>query len=239
MLRNLSDLHGRTLGATDGPIGHVKDFYFDDTSWVIRYVVADTGNWLPGRLVLLPPRVFGDDALGPVDASTAVLAVHLSRHRIETSPSIDAHRPVSRQTEVAYYSHFGWPAYWPDFGIGVIAGIPAVKLPPVPGHSLHHGHLQRDDVHLRSTGAVTGYHLQATDGPIGTVRGFLMDAPTWTLRELLVDTGPWYAPKLISVPTVHVTRLDHATSAVHVDLSLLELRQTHRHEVAHLTPAID
>ncbi len=239
MLRDLSDLHGRTLGATDGPIGHVKDFYFDDTSWVVRYVVADTGSWLPGRLVLLPPRVFRDDALGPVEAAPDVLAVDLSRPRIETSPSIDAHRPVSRQTEAAYYSHFGWPAYWPDFGLGVLAGIPAVKLPPDSGPTLPHDDREGDDVHLRSTGAVTGYHLQATDGSIGTVRGFRIHVATWTLRELIVDTGPWYAPTPIYVPTVHVTRLDHTTSAMHVELSLLELRQTLRHEVAHITPATD
>jgi hypothetical protein len=59
MLQNIKELYGRKLAALDGDIGHVKDFYFDDENWVIRYLVADTGSWLTGRLVLLTPHVFG------------------------------------------------------------------------------------------------------------------------------------------------------------------------------------
>jgi hypothetical protein len=36
MLRNMKDLEGLSLGATDGVIGEVKNFYFDDEAWVIR-----------------------------------------------------------------------------------------------------------------------------------------------------------------------------------------------------------
>ena len=59
MLHNLKQIRGHKLAASDGAIGHVKDFYFDDKTWAIRYVVADTGNWLTGRLVLLSPYSFG------------------------------------------------------------------------------------------------------------------------------------------------------------------------------------
>ena len=55
MLRSIKQLHGAKLGASDGEIGHVKDFYFDDQNWAVRYVVADTGSWLPGRQVLISP----------------------------------------------------------------------------------------------------------------------------------------------------------------------------------------
>ncbi|MEO8921887.1 MAG: PRC-barrel domain-containing protein, partial [Caldimonas sp.] len=34
------------------PVGHVKDFYFDDEEWVVRYLVVDTGGWLSSRKVL-------------------------------------------------------------------------------------------------------------------------------------------------------------------------------------------
>src|SRR5204862_501986 len=56
MLRSLRQLYGKKLGASDGDIGHVKDFYFNDQQWAIRYVVADTGSWLSGRLVLISPQ---------------------------------------------------------------------------------------------------------------------------------------------------------------------------------------
>ncbi|MEW6652987.1 MAG: PRC-barrel domain-containing protein [Bacteroidota bacterium] len=43
------------LHSRDGEIGKVKEFYFDDNHWTIRYLVADTGNWLTGRQVLISP----------------------------------------------------------------------------------------------------------------------------------------------------------------------------------------
>jgi hypothetical protein len=61
MLHNTQSLYGRTLSATDGEIGHVQDFYFDDQTWAARYLVVDTGTWLTGRKVLLPSDAFGDD----------------------------------------------------------------------------------------------------------------------------------------------------------------------------------
>jgi len=60
MLRSLRQLYGKKLGASDGDIGHLKDFYFNDQQWAIRYVVAVTASWLSGRLVLIPPHAFGN-----------------------------------------------------------------------------------------------------------------------------------------------------------------------------------
>ena len=37
MLRSMKELEGYAIHATDGTIGHVKDFYFDDESWVVRF----------------------------------------------------------------------------------------------------------------------------------------------------------------------------------------------------------
>ena len=112
MLRSTKQLHGDKLGATDGEIGHVKDFYFDDQNWAIRYLVVDTGSWLPGRQVLISPH-----SLGALDSAGKVLSVKLTRKQIEDSPSIDAHKPVSRQWEEEYYRYYGWPFYWQGDGL--------------------------------------------------------------------------------------------------------------------------
>jgi len=45
-LNKVKTLEGYTLDSLDGEIGKVKDFYFDDQYWAIRYLVVDTGNWL-------------------------------------------------------------------------------------------------------------------------------------------------------------------------------------------------
>src|SRR6516225_4860227 len=107
MSRSIKQLYGLKLHASDGEIGHVKDFYFDDQKWVVRYVVADTGPWLLGRLVLIAPH-----ALGSLDQVGAFLAVNLTRQQIENSPPIESHKPVSRQYEEEYYRYYGWPSYW-------------------------------------------------------------------------------------------------------------------------------
>jgi hypothetical protein len=35
MLRSVKSLEGFSIGATDGIIGKVDDFYFDDEAWVV------------------------------------------------------------------------------------------------------------------------------------------------------------------------------------------------------------
>ena len=83
-------------------IGKVKEFYFDDRYWTVRYLVADTGNWLTGRQVLISPY-----ALVAVNSDQQNIVVDLTKKQIEDSPSLDSDKPVSRQFEQAYYGHYG------------------------------------------------------------------------------------------------------------------------------------
>ena len=103
MLRNVKDLRGYAIRATDGVIGRVDDFYFDDEGWAIRYLVVDTGSWLSGRKVLISPI-----AVGSPDWTTQVLPVSLTRTQVEHSPDIDTRRPVSRQHEAEYFGYYGY-----------------------------------------------------------------------------------------------------------------------------------
>ncbi len=64
MLRSVSDLHGREIRATDGEIGSVDRFLFDDETWTVRYLVVDTGNWLPGSQVLISHTIGGAEVCG-------------------------------------------------------------------------------------------------------------------------------------------------------------------------------
>src|SRR5580700_5058366 len=124
MLLSTKQLTGDRLGASDGEIGHVKDFYFDDRSWVVRYLIADTGSWLPGRKVLVSPH-----AIGKLRPAGKVLPVNLTRKQIEDSPSIETHKPVSRQFEEEYYRYYGWPFYWQGDGLWGVSGIPLIEPP--------------------------------------------------------------------------------------------------------------
>jgi hypothetical protein len=229
MLQNIEHLYGRKLRAVDGDIGCVKDFYFDDQSWAVRYLVADTGSWLPGRQVLLPPRAFMPQAFGKADAALNILRVDLTRKQIENSPSIDSHLPVSRQYEEEYHRYYGWPSYWQNDGVGGAAGLPPVA--PPPDTPPHHGHNQRDDVHLHSTTSVTGYQIQTTDGPIGTVSTFMIDGLSWAIREIAIEAGHWYAGKKVFLLPENIERVSYEGSAVFVNLSREDIRQTTRNDI--------
>jgi sporulation protein YlmC with PRC-barrel domain len=231
MLQSIKQLYGEKLGAKDGEIGHVKDFYFDDQNWAVRYVVADTGNWLTGRQVLLSPHAFG--VLHPAEK---VLAVNLTRKQIEDSPAIETHKPVSRQYEEEYHRYYGWPYYWEGDGLwGGMRGFPILELPPkfasVEPPSATGPKPKRGDAHLRSTQAVKGYHLQATDGIVGHVCDFLMDEKSWAINQLVVKTGHRFTGKEVQIPVSKVTEISYDASKVFVNLTTDAVEKSPEHRL--------
>jgi hypothetical protein len=232
MLHNTKQLRGYALAASDGDIGHVRDFYFDDKTWVIRYLVADTGSWMTGRLVLITPHVFGT-----IDDKTKMVAVKLTRKRIEDSPSIESHQPVSRQYEVDYYRYYGWPAYWDGSAMWGFGGYPALVPPSKDEMAAQAKHHHRDDKHLQSAVSVQGYEIHATDGVIGQVSGFMVDDKSWAIRELVVETGHWYAGKEIFIAPAKVTRISYEDSKVWVKLTKADIERTEENKVVHAAHA--
>ncbi|HWX23367.1 MAG TPA: PRC-barrel domain-containing protein [Candidatus Binatia bacterium] len=230
MLQSIKQLYGDRLGASDGEVGQVKDFYFDEQNWAVRYVVADTGTWLPGRQVLLSPHIFG--SLDPAGTS---LRVNLTRKQIEDSPSIETHKPVSRQYEEEYYRYYGWPYYWEGSGLWGMGGFPILELPPnsLPGEPpTASGRLPESaDAHLRSTQAVNGYHLQASDGTIGHICDFMMDVQSWALCQLVIKTGHRFSGKEVQIATRTVDRIDYQGSKVLVNLTKEAVEKSPAHEL--------
>ena len=225
MLQNIKELYGHKLTASDGDIGHVKDFYFDDKTWVVRYLVADTGSWLSGRQVLLSPHAFG--LLDPVGKN---LAVNLTRKQIEHSPSIEAHKPVSRQYEIEYYQYYGWPAYWNGGAMWGLGGLP-LMLPPSKDQLDARLHHHRDDKHLQSMQAVTGYAIHAKDGVLGSVRSFMVCDKSWAVDQLVVESGTWFSGKEILIPSANIERISYVDSQVFVNLTRDTIRHTAEHAV--------
>ena len=223
----------------------MKDFYFDDWKWVVRYVVVDTGSWLLGRLVLIAPHAFGN-----LDQNRAFLLVNLTRQQIENSPPIESHKPVSRQYEEEYFRYYGWPSYWMGEGIWGLnafpiaqprpSPVPIVSPPPSPLRSEvaeESGNaLSGNDPHLRSTHAVTGYHLQTREETIGHVTDFMMDDKSWAIRHLAVETGTWFSGKEIVISPSHVYRIEYGESKVFVNLTKEAILQAPEFHVSPLDP---
>jgi len=232
MIRSIQPLYGDKLGASDGEIGTVKDFYFDDQSWTVRYLVADTGSWLTGRQVLLSPH-----AIGSLYQPGKLLLLKLTKKQIEDSPPIEMHKPVSRQYEEDYYQYYGWPNYWQGDGLWGTTGFPMVVTPvsPFPGRPASTGGpaTKRADAHLRSTQDVNGYHVKTTDGLAGHVSDFMMDDKSWAIHELVVKTGHRLSGKEVRIPVGKVARISYEESAVFVNLTSAVVEQSPAH---HLTP---
>lgn len=219
MLQYIKQLYGSRLASLDGDIGHAKDFYFDDKAWVIRYLVADTGSWLTGRLVLISPHAFGK-----WDLYERKLHIKLRKKQIEDSPSIDAHVPVSRQFEEDYYRSFGWPPYWQGGQMWGMSGYPLVAAPLALDIATRKAQEPRADRHLQSAKTVTGYAVEASDGPIGHLSGFRVDEKSWAICDLVVETGHWYSGKEVLIPVEKVARIGYVESRVFVNLTRSEIQ---------------
>jgi hypothetical protein len=231
VLQSIEHLYGNKLGASDGEIGRVKDFYFDDQNWAVRYVVVDTGTWLPGRQVLISPHAF--DNLHQVGK---VLGVNLTRKQIEDSPLIESHKPVSRQYEEDYYRYYGWPFYWLGDGLWGMSSFPVLETPAkslLGGLATANGSPpERSDAHLRSTQAVNGYHLKASDGIVGHVGDFMMDAQSWAIRKLVIKTGHRFSGNEVQIPVRKVERISFVDSTVFVNLTREAVEQSPAHHLA-------
>jgi hypothetical protein len=199
------------LDSLDGEIGKVKEFYFDDRHWAIRYLVADTGNWLTGRQVLISPY-----ALDGVMKEEQTIAVNLTKKQIEDSPSLDSDKPVSRQFDEVYYGYHAFPTYWS--GPYMWGSSPYI----LRDRSQWKDTVQAEkswDPHLRSTQDVSGRHIQALDGEIGHVADFIIDDENWAIRYLVVDTQNWWPGKMVLISPQWIERVSWSDSKVFVSLS--------------------
>jgi sporulation protein YlmC with PRC-barrel domain len=218
MLNKARTLKGYKLDSFDGEIGTVKEFYFDDHHWTIRYLVADTGNWLLGRQVLISPY-----ALVTVNKEEQYITVDLTKKQIEDSPSLNSDKPVSRQFENDYYGYFGWPLYWG--GPYMWGAYPYI----VHDRDKWKDHTQGGkawDPNLRSTSAVNGYHIQTIDGEIGHVEDFIVDDETWAIRYLIVDTRNWWPGKKVLISPKWIERVSWSESKVFVNLTRETIKQS-------------
>ena len=218
MLSKAKDLKGYKLNSLDGDIGSVQEFYFDDKYWTVRYLVANTGSWLTGKQVLISPF-----ALVSIDRESKNIGIDLSKKQIEKSPALDTDKPISRQFEDDYYNYYAWPSYW--------AGPYDWESRPYnPGERERWGKfIQGDkawDPHLRSTHAVTGYHIQAIDGEIGHVEDFIIDDDNWAIRYLVINTGNWWPGRKVLISPYWIDRISWTESKVYINHTRETIKQS-------------
>lgn len=220
MLYTVKSIRGFKLDGLDGEMGKVKEFYFDDRLWTVRYLVADTGHWLHGRQVLISPYALV--AINP-DTYKQQIKVDLTKKQIEDSPALDSDKPVSRQFEESYHGYYGWPNYWA--GANTWGFYPYIErdrnkwAESAPD-------AKTSDHHLRSTHEVAGYHIQAMDGEIGHVEDFIIDDETWAIRYLIVNTQNWLPGKKVLISPQWIEQVSWGQSMVSLRLSRETIKQS-------------
>jgi PRC-barrel domain len=241
MLRTMESMEDYTIGATDGLIGHVQDFYFDDAAWVVRYLVVETGDWLGHRKVLISPI-----SVREPNWKDKVFPVSITKAQVKGSPSIDTNKPVSRQHEEGYLRYFDYPYYWGGAGLwggGLSAGALAFENPDYgsalcdaeamasrqAAETSVHGH---GNPHLRSGNTVMHYHMHATDGNIGHVKGLLVDDKTWAIRYLVVGTSDWWGGHDVLIAPEWIDDINWSEGRVVVDLSRQAIKDSPAYDSA-------
>jgi len=200
MLRSLNNLENFKISASDGIIGRVRDFYFDDGRWIIRYLVADTeGFWHAPHQVLVSPNAFRQ-----AEWNTREFHLALTVDNVRNSPGVDFAKPVSRQLEEDFSQYHGWPTWWSE-------------RPGEPDYG---------DPNLRSAREVVGYPITATGDGIGHVEDFIVDDETWTIRYLVVDTSNWLPGKKVLLAPLWVDRISWAEHEVTVGLPVEAIRNS-------------
>ncbi|HLK47533.1 MAG TPA: hypothetical protein VKT49_05330 [Bryobacteraceae bacterium] len=199
MLHSLNLMNGASIHATDGMIGSVSNFFFDDLSWTVRYVVVDTGNWLARRNVLL-----AIPAIEQPDWEKRVVSVRLTKEQVRHCPDVDTEKPVSRQQEIAMSRYFGSPTYW-SVRIPVGRYTTEMEYPIADGE---------DNPHLRSAWDLAGYEVCAVDGALGRLEDYVMDEASWHLGYLIVETGNWLNSQNLLVSTRWVESISWANRRI-------------------------
>lgn len=220
MLVSENEVYRYSIDTSDGEKGVLKQLYFDDEHWTIRYLVVDTHKWIPGRKVLLSPL-----SINKLDHENEAISVSLTSDEVKDSPDIDTEQPIARKHEMEINRHFSWPYYW----VGTGAWGSGMYPKPFMAEDIveDESPLQsskEEENHLRSTKEISGYHIHAVDGEIGHVKDFIFDEETWKLRYFIIDTRNLLPGKEVLLSTEWITDIHWHDRTVQVDVKKEDIR---------------
>lgn len=217
MLLTFTDLRRTSIQATDDALGAPTDFLYRDDDWRVVFAVADVGSFFISREILL--RI---DLLGPPDMDACTVNVDLTRDQIAAAPELETNPPVSAQQRASF---------WPSHFLAPVGGAYSPYLTEMFLAEEMRRRIEEEqaagggpDPHLRSMAEAVGYAIEATDGRIGSVEDFLIDAATWRVKYLAVDTGTWLPGKkvVLSVDGIDSVSFTHRSIRAPLDMAHVE-----------------
>lgn len=236
MLQSVNDLKGYDIFATDGEIGNIEEFYFEDINFKMRYLVANTGNWLTGKQNLISPV-----RITHLDRENRRVRVSLTKEEVRKSPTVDKHLPVSRQMEKMVSDYYGNTYYWddrPDLNATQLATVNAARATVKSAMTTTSvvSAESPQDVHLRSAQETAAYEVAGLDGTFGKIVDFIVETDNWTMRYVTVDTGSWLAEKQVLVSTGWIEGFNWSNRRVNMNLTRAQIESCPDfNEVAEIT----
>lgn len=222
MLRTTNHIIGYKIAASDGEIGHCNDFLFRDDDWSISYLTVDTGGWLPGKKIVLPPS-----AVSRPDWESKTIPVAMTVEQVKKGPTVDSKEIVSRDYETQCLEYYNWPAV-----AAATMSIGGPVIPPTVSKSVARSVEASGDNHLRSVNIVKSYRLAAIDGEIGHIDDFIVDDESWRIRYFVACTSAWRGKDVLVSPQ-WIEAIAWADERVKVDLSIDSIKSS-----PHFDPSI-
>jgi hypothetical protein len=214
MLQSYKNLLDSTIQAEDGEIGHLDDFLFDDTNWLIHYLVVKTGGLLSRKRVLISPV-----RIAELNRQNHTLKLNLTSQQIDSSPDVDTDKPLFRQMEKKYFDFYSWPYYWDDMGDFGIENR----------NRLNAKNRTNNNSHLRSSKIVSSYTIEAENKHFGQVEDFLIDEHSWIIQNLVLDTKTWWPSPSVIISPQNIESVDWFSRCIKISMTKKELESRKIH----------
>ena len=209
-----------SIHALDDKVGGIRDILFDDETFTVRYLVADTNTWLPlSRKVVISPI-----SVKQLDEDSESVHINMTVDTLKNSPSIDEHKPVSREYEENLFKYFGYGYYWIGPGAWGEFAHPNELVELQRAEESETETPKKSTNHLRAVGEVGGYEVATTTDNVGHISNFVIDTESWKIIMLVVDTNNWLpGGKHLALLPSDIESIDWAAHSVVVNLSHDEL----------------
>ena len=209
-----------SIQALDDKVGGIRDILFDDETFTVRYLVADTNTWLPlSRKVVISPI-----SVKQLDEDSESVHINMTVDTLKNSPSIDEHKPVSREYEENLFKYFGYGYYWIGPGAWGEFAHPNELVELQRAEESETETPKKSTNHLRAVGEVGGYEVATTTDNVGHISNFVIDTESWKIIMLVVDTNNWLpGGKHLALLPSDIESIDWAAHSVVVNLSHDEL----------------
>ncbi|BCO19509.1 PRC-barrel domain-containing protein [Alteromonas sp. McT4-15] len=219
MITSSKQLTHYAIHATDDKIGGVRDILFDDETYTVRYLVADTNTWLPlSRKVVISPI-----SVVNLDTENNSVYIDMTVETLKNSPSIDEHKPVSREYEENLFKYFGYGYYWIGPGAWGEFAHPN-ELVELQHAEEQQQQSEKQENHLRACGEVVGYEVATKSDNVGHISNFIIDNASWKIVAIVVDTNNWLpGGKHLALLPKDINEIDWAAHHVSVSLTHDEL----------------